>query len=340
MKAIKRLLFVLVLVGLIATPMSAMAQAKVINIGTHPVGTFFHLVGNAVGALITKHTDIKAKVMPVGIGSWMPMMVTGEMDLGVLNSTDARWGYLGIKRYKKISRGKGFPIRLLFTGLYNDVSIVVSGKCPAGKSSELKGLSIAAGFAKAPACQLQTTAVLVNGGLTWKDAKLIPVAAPGASVKAVLEGRVDAAGTATTGMPVVEELAAKKGARFISLDPSPEAKARALKIYPDGWFNLVKGGKYAGVDKDTWLLRYEIYIVARKNLPDSLVKKILEVMWDYNSELPSYHKKFKQWHRDGYASKKLTIPYHPAAIKFLKSKGLWNEKLEGEQKGLLAKKHK
>lgn len=340
MKAFKRILFILGLLGLIATPMSAMAQAKVINIGTHPVGTFFHLVGNAVGALITKHTDIKAKVMPVGIGSWMPMMVTGEMDLGVLNSTDARWGYLGIKRYKKISRGKGFPIRLLFTGLCNDVSIVVSGKCPAKKSSELKGLSIAAGFAKAPACQLQTTAVLANGGLTWKDVKLIPVAAPGAAVKAVLEGRADAAGTATTGMPAVEELAAKKGARFISLDPSPEAKARALKIYPDGWFNLVKGGKYAGVDKDTWLLRYEIYIVARKNLPDSLVKKILEVMWDYNNELPSYHKKFKQWHREGYASKKLTIPYHPAAVKFLKSKGLWNEKLEEEQKELLAEKHK
>ena len=198
--------------------------------------------------------------MPVGIGSWMPMMVTDEIDLGVLNSTDARWGYLGIKRYKKISRGKGFPIRLLFTGLCNDVSIVVSGKCPASKSSELKGLSIAAGFAKAPACQLQTTAVLADGGLTWKDVKLVPVAAPGAAVKAVLEGRADAAGTATTGMPAVEELAAKKGARFISLDPSPEAKARALRVYPDGWFHLVKGGKYAGVEKDTWLLRYEIYM--------------------------------------------------------------------------------
>ncbi|UCG63797.1 MAG: TAXI family TRAP transporter solute-binding subunit [Deltaproteobacteria bacterium] len=338
MKRIMSLLVVLGIVGLTVVPTATAAQPKIANIGTHAVGSFFNVVGNSVGAIISKHTPIKAKVMPVGISSWMPRMATGEMDLGVLNSTDARWGYSGSESYEKLSKGKGFPIRLLLTGICNDVSIVVRGDLPVRKPSDLKGLSIAAGFAKAPACQLQTTAVLANGDLTWDDVKMVPVPAPAASVKAVLEGRSDAAGTATTGMPAVEELAAKKGARFISLDPSPEAKARALEAYPDGLFNLIKAGKYTGVDEDSWLLRYEIYVAVRKDFPDEAVREILKAMWDFNNELPSYHKKFKEWSREGYASKHLTIPYHPAAVSFLKEKGLWTKALEARQGELLAKK--
>lgn len=338
MKRIMCLMVVLGIVGLAVVPTATAAQPKIANIGTHAVGSFFNVVGNSVGAIISKHTSIKAKVMPVGISSWMPRMATGEMDLGVLNSTDARWGYLGSEKYKKMSQGKGFPMCLLLTGICNDVSIVVRGTTPAKKPSDLKGLSIAAGFAKAPACQLQPTAVLANGGLTWGDVKLVPVPAPGAGVKAVLEGRADGAGTATTGMPAVEELAAKKGARFISLDPSPEAKAKALEAYPDGWFHLIKAGKYTGVDEDSWLLRYEIYVAVRKDFPDEAVREILKAMWDFNNELPSYHKKFKEWSREGYASKKLTIPYHPAAVSFLKEKGLWTKVLEARQTELLAKK--
>ena len=338
MKRRLKLLVKVIAVGLVLLPISTFAQPKILNIGTHPVGTFFNVVGNSIGAVISKHAPLRAKVMPVGISSWMPRMVTGEMDLGVLNSTDARWAYFGLEHYKKMSKGRGFPIRLLLTGICNDVSIVVRGDLPVEKPSQLKGLRIAAGFSKAPACQLHPTAVLANGGLTWDDVKLVPVPAPGAAVRAVIEGRADAAGSATTGMPAVEELAAKRGARFISLDPSPEAKARTLRIYPDGWFNLVKGGTYTGVDKDSWLLRYEIYIVARKDLPDEIVRTILETLWDHHSELQNYHKKFKEWSREGYASKKLVIPYHPAAVKFLKERGLWTKELDLRQKELLAKK--
>jgi len=328
-----------IIVSLVFLPFSTGAQPKILNIGTHAVGTFFNVVGSSVAAVISKHTPIQVKVMPIGIGGWMPRMVTGEMDLGVLNSTDARWAYFGLEQYEEMSKGKGFPIRLLLTGIYNDISILVRGDLPVEKSSQLKGLRIAAGFSKAPACHLQATAVLANGDLTWKDVKLIPVDGPGAAVKAVIEGRADAAGTATVGMPDVEELAAKRGARFVALDPSPEAQARTLKVYPDGWLNLVKGGKYTGVEKDSWLLRYEIYIVAREDLPNEVVRTILETLWNYHTELQTYHKKFQEeWSREGYASKKLTIPYHPAAVAFLKEKGLWTKELESKQKELLEKK--
>lgn len=320
------------------TPAPTPVLPETVSIGTHPIGSFFNVVGSAVATITSNHTPMKATVLPVGISSWMPSMVTKEMDLGVLNSTDAGWGYLGSESYEELSGGEGFPIRLLLTGICNDVSIVVSGDCPAKKSSDLKGLSIAAGFAKAPACQLQATAVLANGGLTWDDVKLVPVAAPGASTTAVLEGRADGAGTSAVGMPAVTELAAKKGARFIALDPSPEARARTEEAYPDGLLHLVKGGTWPGVDEDSWLLRYEIYIVCHEDFPDEAAYEIIKAMWDYNDELPAIHTKFAEWTPETFASKKLTVPYHPAAVEFLKEKGLWSTELEAMQKELLSKK--
>lgn len=310
----------------------------IVNIGTHPVGSFFHIIGTAAGAITEKHTPMKTKVMPVGISAWMPMMVTKEMDLGVLNSTDSKWGYFGIEAYKGLSKGQGFPIRLVLTGICNDIGIAVSGSSGVKKLADLKGKRIAAGFAKTPAVHLQATAALANAGLTWDDVKLVPVASPGDSGKAVMEGRADGAGSMTVGMPDVTDFNAKTGGYLVSFDPSPEAKARALKVYPDGMLNLVKGGIWPGVPTDSWLLRYEIYVVARKDFPDDAAYQIIKAMWDYNKELPSFNLKFAQWTPETFASKNLTTPYHPGSIKFLKEKNLWSKELEAKQKELLTQK--
>jgi len=321
-----------------AKEISAQQLPSIVNIGTHPVGTFFHIVGTAVGAVTEKHTPMKTKVMPVGITAWMPMLVTKEMDLGVLNSTDSKWGYFGVEAYKDLSKGQGFPMRLLLTGICNDISIGVPGDSPVKKIADLKGKTIAAGFAKAPAVQLQTTAVLANAGLTWADVKLLPVAGPGDSAKAVMEGKADAAGSMTVGMPDLTDLNAKTGGTLLTFDPSPEAKAKALKVYPDGMLNLVKGGIWAGVPKDTWLLRYEIYVVAHKDFPEDAAYQIIKAMWEFNKELPPIHLKFAEWTPETFASKNLTTPYHPGSVKFLKEKKLWSKELEVKQKELLAQK--
>jgi TRAP transporter TAXI family solute receptor len=338
----KKFLILIVVFGFLfvwsGKEISAQQLPSIINIGTHPVGAFFHIIGTAVGAITEKHTPMKTKVMPVGITAWMPMLVTNEMDLGVLNSTDSKWGYFGVEAYKDLSKGKGFQMRLILTGICNDISIGVSGNSSVKKLTDLKGKTIAAGFAKTPAVQMQATAALANAGLTWDDVKLLPVASPGDSLKAVMEGRADGAGSATVGMPDLMDFNAKTGGILLSFDPSPEAKARALKVYPDGMLNLVKGGIWPGVPQDSWLLRYEIYVVARKDFPEDAAYQIIKAMWDFNKELPPINVKFAEWTPETFASKSLTTPYHPGSIKFLKEKKLWSRELEAKQKELLAQK--
>jgi hypothetical protein len=341
MKKVAGMLMVLLVIGLVIAPNSKSAPGlpRVVNIGTHRPGAFFNVVGTAVGAIVGKHTPMQTKVNPMGgPGAWMPMIATGEIDLGVCNIWDAWNGYLGKEAYKKLSKGKGFPVRLVLTGICNDVNITAAGDSGIKTLKDLRGKRLAAGFSKVPSCQYLALAGLANAGLTIDDVRLVPVTSPGTAVKAAIEGKAHAAGTASTGMPAVAELAVKRGAIMLSFDPSPEAKARALKHWPCGWLNLVKGGIYAGVDVDTWLMRYEIYVLCRADLPDEAVYEIIKAMWDHNAELPSIHPKFKEWTPETFASRKLYCPYHPGSIRFLKEKGIWTPELEKRQKELLAQK--
>lgn len=344
MKKVAGVLAVLLVIGLFsvecfAGPKSTPGLPKVINIGTHAPGAFFNVVATAVGTVVGRHSPIQTKVNPMGgPGAWMPMIVTEEIDLGVCNIWDAWKGYLGEEAYAKLSKGKGFPVRLILTGICNDISITAAGDKGIKTLKDLAGKRLAAEYTKVPSCKYQAFAALANAGLTIDDVKLVPVPAPAAGVRAVVEGRADAAGTATTGMPLVAELAAKKGAIMLPWDPSPEAAARAYKHWPCGWLNLIKGGIYPGVDVDTWLMRYEIYVVCRAGLSDEAVYEIIKAMWDHNADLPSLHPKFKEWTPESYASRKLFCPYHSGSIRFLKEKGIWTSELEKRQRELLEQK--
>lgn len=308
---------------------------KALNIGTHPVGTLANVFGTAVATVCSKYTPIPLKVKAVaGPTTWMPMIVTKEVDLGVLTSADAFPAYLGIETYEKLSGGKGFPIRLATIGPIFSLGTIVRGDSPAKTIPELKGLRVCGEYANVPSAAIAQEAALANGGLSWNDVKIVPVPDPGASVKLVMEGRADA-GWASVGMPVVRELAAKRGARFLSLDTSPEALAKKDKIHPYSFPYLIKAGSTPGVDVDTWFMGTEYYMVCYSDLPDKIIFEINKVLWDHFDELWSFHPTFKSWDQKNFASRKLFTPYHPGAIKFLKEKGLWTEKLDAQQQELL-----
>lgn len=343
MKKVMVLLLVIMVAGLLlvgnaeATPPSA-SLPKTLNIGTHPVGNILNVFGTAIAAVVSKHTPMEAKVKPVaGPTTWMSMMVTKEMDLGLLTSADAYPAYLGEGAYKKLSAGKGFPINLAVTGLVMTLGTVVAGDCPAKSIPQLKGLRVCGKYTGVPSAHIAMEAALANGGLTWNDVKMVPVTNPGAGVRAAIEGRTDAA-WASVGMPAVRELAAKKGARFLAIDMSPEALARKDKIHPYSFPKLIKGGRIPGVKVDKWLMGVEVYTLCRSDLPDNVVYEVNKALWNHCTELGPFHPILKSWNQKSFVSQKLFTPYHPGAIKFLKEKGLWSDKLGARQQELAGMK--
>lgn len=112
-------LTVMTMVGLIGAGGALSASPpKTLNLGTHPVGNLTNVGGTAVAAVVSKHSPLIIKVKAVaGPTTWLPMMGTKEIEFGLFTSADAYPAYLGKGAYEKLSGGKGFPIRLVATGM-------------------------------------------------------------------------------------------------------------------------------------------------------------------------------------------------------------------------------
>jgi TRAP transporter TAXI family solute receptor len=340
---IMRKILILVLVLVVLTTWSiksAIAEQlpPILNIGTHPVGSFFNVVGTAVATVVGKHTPMKTTVKPMaGPTAWFPMLVTKEIDLGVLNMWDAEKGYLGEYAYKKLSQGKGFPARLIAISINNAIGLVVAADSGIYKYSDLKGKRVG-GNLPTPSLQLQTEALLANGGLSWSEITPIPVSSVAEGVKVVIEGRSDSSATCAIGMPIIEELHAKKGARILPLDPSPEAVKRVRAKFPGYPVKVTPGPGKTGVEKEQYLWAYDIYLIGRQDLPDEAAYQAVKALWENHKELGTIHALLKDWVPDKFVTTEALIPYHPGAIRFYKEKGVWTSEMEKLQQELLAKK--
>lgn len=311
--------------------------AQQISIGTNPVGAFFHTIGVAAAKVINDHTNLKAVVKPMsGPEAWMPYMARGEMQLGVMNVWDAQMAISGKYEWEKLSQGKGFPnLRLITPTVPNKIGIIVPKDSPAKRIADLKGKRVAGKYPRT-SITLQTLALLANGGLEEKDVIMVPVHSPPDGVKAVIEGRADASGTITLGSPVIEELNAKKGARYLPLDPSPQLVEKMQKFFPGYMVKVKEGPAAVGIVGEQYLWCYDIYLVATTDLPENEAYTITKALYENCREFEFVHKLLKEWTQESFVSKHTVIPYHPGAVRFFKEKGVWTKEMEEIQSRLLA----
>lgn len=311
---------------------------KQINIGTHPMGSFYSVLGTAVADVIIKHTPYRATVKAMaGPAAWFPLLLSEDVDIGWANCWDSEKGYFGQSLYKKLSGGKGFPIRLLAVSIPNYAGLVVAGDSDIYSYSQLKGKRVG-GPLPGPGQQLQTEAYLANGGVSWSEIRPVPVSTVSGGVRAVIEGRADCSAVAVLGMPVISELNAKRGARFLPLDPSPEAVKRVRDKYPGYPIEISPAPGRAGIQKKQYMWAFDNYLVARANLPDDVAYQIVKALWENRKELATYHARLKGWTHDKFVSKEALVPYHPGAIRFYKEQGVWTPEMENLQRELLSEK--
>lgn len=338
----KKVFVVLLILGFLfvwsAQEVRSQQLPTILNIGTHPVGSFFNVVGTAVATVVGKHSPMKTTVKPMaGPSAWYPLITTQEIDLGVLNNWDAEKGYLGESTYNKLSGGKGFPVRLIAISVNNAIGLVVAGDSGIYKYSDLKGKRVA-GNLPTPSLQLQTEGLLANGGVSWSEIIPIPVSSVAEGVKVVIEGRSDSSATCTIGMPITEELQAKKGARILPLDPSPEAVRRIKEKFSGYPVKVTPGPGKTGVEKEQYLWAYDIYLIAREDLSDQAAYLVAKALWENYKDLGAIHALLKDWTTDKFVTKEALIPYHPGTIRFYKEKGVWTDEMARIQESLLAKK--
>jgi len=320
----------------VAATAASSSLPKVMMFTTHGMGTKYYTLASGLGKVLSSHLKTEIKVMPTtGPGEWMPMIQSGEVDLGIANAWDSRLGFLADGNYEKPLKGKSSKIRLLTSGSSNKLGVLVAETSGIAKYQDLKNKRYVGLFTGSVAATALAEASLANFGFSHDDVKMISMTGIGAAGKALNEGRADAM-ICVLGAGFIAQLDAGRGARFISYDMSPEAVKRFQAIFPAEPLRVEPGKGKLGVKEPVTFMKYDSYFVARANLTEEAAYQIVKVLWDYNEELGPIHVSLKSWTPDVFVIENPSVPYHPGAIKFYKEKGVWHSTMDKIQQELLA----
>jgi TRAP transporter TAXI family solute receptor len=215
------------------------------------------------------------------------------------------------------------------------IGLLVKKDSPLKSVRDIKGKRVTGEYPAHQAVWFNMYGLLASGGLTWKDVNVVPVPAVNDGVDALVQGRAEVTAGALN-MAKIREADASVGVRHLSIDCSPEGDKRVRQAVPGYYTRLIKAGGAVAVVEDTCTVAYDIYFATHKAASDQLVNAILKATWDNVDKLPPMHPGFKEWTRDRAASADVTMPYHPAAIKFYQEKGIWKKEMDQAQQKLLA----
>ena len=323
---------------LFATDGRAQQLPKSVAIGSNPPGSLFYALASGMAKVVSEASPIQAQVQPyAGTSTFVPLFDSGELDLGVVNAVDMGMVYQGQKL--KVGGRNPFPhvpsARLLMRGSPLRSSLIVKKDSPIKTIGDVKGKRVTGEYPAQLAVWYNVFGSLANGGLTWNDVKVVPVPAVNEGVDALVQGRADVT-THAIGTAKVKEADAAVGVRYIPLDCSKQGEERIKKAVPGYYLSVVKAGSSTGIVEDTCAYTYDIYLVGHKALPDAVVRNVLQAIWVNVEKLPQFHPGFAEWTKVRAVDPEVTIPYHPAAIRYFKDSGVWSAKMDEAQKKLLA----
>jgi hypothetical protein len=325
----------LVVSAALATPAAAQ---KAVSIGTNPPGTAFYAIGSGLAKVISDAGALRAAVQPyAGSSTFLPLIESGELELGVNNAVDMALAYRGPSF--KIGGKNPFPhspsARLVMRGSPFLVSLLVRRDSPIKSVHDVKGKRMTGEYPAHLAVWYNMFGHLASAGLTWNDVKVVPVPAINEGLDALVQGRADVTEFALNAAKIKEADAAV-GVRHVSIDCSPEGEKRLRAAVPGYYPRWVKKGEATAVVEDTCVIAYDVYVIAGKAVPDGVVESVLKAVWDNVDKLQPLHPVFREWTRDRLAAPDVTMPYHPAAVRFFKERKVWTPKMERAQQQLLS----
>ena len=327
---------------------SSASFAKVISFVTDPIGYSTYGSTSALANIINKYNDVdlELKVKPTtGSIEIAGLFATGEAHMGVHNSMDSPdvWLTKGeFSVYDEIQ--KVIPLRLLFFGgPFFDSALTHEGT-GIKTGADMAGKRVVANFSAAPEDSAKAQAFLASWNLTKDDVIFIEAANTGDGVKMVISGRADVVGDQVLNNTDAIELDAKKGARWLSWNTSPDAMERMAAVLGEEvvakfmFTEVEPHPALSGIREKTIMIRFDDYYMCRADLiTDEEAYGIVEVLLDHLDEVREAHANLSLIISPEYmVADSNAVPYHPGVIKLFKERGLWTEKHEKRQNELLA----
>jgi TRAP transporter TAXI family solute receptor len=322
-------------------PGPAAAQEKLpptILLGTQQPGSIQHTMATGLAKIASQRGKAPVIVRPhSGSSTHLPLLNNGELDLAVAPAVDAGMSFQGKDRVKVAGKNP-YPrlkgLRLVMSGAPLLAGIVVRKDSPIKSAKDLKGRRVAGGFPSGLGAFINTYVHLRGANLEWKDVKVVPFGSLNDSLNALVQGRVEST-VYGIGAPRIREADAKVGVRFITDDCSPEGKKRIVNAAP-GYFTVnLKPGRLPAVTSPICVTAFSVYLLGSTKTSNAIVTNVLTALWDGNAELRKIHPGLRRWTNERGASKRPTLPFHPAAIAFYKKKGIWSPEAQAAQDKLL-----
>jgi TRAP transporter TAXI family solute receptor len=313
------------------------ATAPPASIGANPPGTVFYAVASGLAKVANEAGTARLSVQPhTGSSTFMPLMESGELEFGVINAVDMGLAFRapGFKIGGRNPYSPAPGIRLVMRGSPLLIALLVRRDSPIRTVQEVRGKRVTGEYPAHLAVWYNMLGLLASGGLTWSDVKVVPVPAVNDGLDALVQGRADVSAFAVGGAKV-KEADASVGIRFLSTDCSPDGEARLRKAVPGYYPRWAKAGSSTGIVEDTCLVAYDLYLGAGRGVPDAVVEAVLRGVWEHVDKLAPIHPVLAEWTRERAVDPDVTIPYHPAAVRFYRERGAWKAGMDQVQQRLL-----
>lgn len=300
----------------------ALAAPASVGIGTTKGGATAQVTAT-ISKVVSAHAgglQMRTQVMG-GTQKYIPVVNGGELEFGVSNIMQ----YTMAQHGTGLSEGKKYKnLRLVATMMVFRIGWLVPKSSGITKISQLKGKRIASGFKGAPVFHYLLSAGLANGGLSYDDVKKVPYIGLRQHWNGFKQGKIDAA-WGGVGAGHVRDMNAKikGGIRFLSFDDGPAASKRTQAFAPHTHFRVIKPAKpFVGIVEPSNILAFDYTLWAHKDVSNDVVVKVAKAMYENEKEMKASSPLWKT-HSSKTMAKQHGFAYHPGAVGYYKSVGLW-----------------
>jgi len=330
-------MFSLVVV-LIFSIFSMVGMAKIYTIATDPLGSGTYGCTAGIGKILNEFGPYNIKVKPTtGATEIGPLLAFGEVEFGIMHNWESEKCWKTEMHYDEPLKSlKVAPMRIIMGGPPTLVSPVVREDAGIKTGADLKGKKFVGIYTGSASGLYQSKAALANFGLTEDDVIMISVPGWTEAIEALIDGKADCAGTSTPGQAILKELDAKRGARFLNLDFSPEGVEAYRKWFPAKPITVEPSPDMTGVKEATNMMSFEDFLIANpEKISDEVAYTVTKIIYENFSELQKVHVNLSRMNIEGMVSTGASVPYHPGAIKFYKEVGIWTSEAEELNQKLL-----
>lgn len=301
--------------GLIASVMfGTVAGAQQVRLMTGPQGGSWYPLGGAIANIAGK-SGVKIQVLPgAGIANVKAVQL-GKADLGFGNSISTVDGVAGRAPFE----AKADNVCNVATLYPQYFQIVANADSGINSMADIKGKSVAV-QPRGNTAEFITAQMLEVYGMTYKDLGRVSYVSYTDAVSLLKDNNAQLFTLGTT-VPSssIMDLAS---ARAIKLIDVPEDKFQAMRKLNPGYTKLtIPAGSYPGQDKEVQAVGYATHVIARCDLEEDTVYKILKGILADKADLDAIAKAMAPTTVKMMAED-IGVPLHKGAEKFYKEQGV------------------